>query len=713
MINNPPNYMNNNDGPAYANFSGKKIDAQIAKNFNLVVQEYTGFSTQASSYQQDYRSLDGPNSSRPGLTHKDYYSFRPDEAPANSHVDLILQCNYAYRKVGVIRNIIDLMGDFASQGIRIVCKNKKEQAIYNKWFKAVGGIERSERFMNNLYKTGNVVVRRMTGKTTMRVKRMLAKSASDIDIPTDDIRQVEIPWKYVFLDPTCVTQIGGQLGNFVDEPVYALKLPMFLKKIISSPNKEEKALVEKLPDDIKKAAKSNSPYVLPKDKVDVYFYKKDDWQAWGTPMLESILTNIRTLQKLELADMAALDGAISNVRLWKMGSLQHDIAPTPALARRLAETLQSNVGGGTFDIIWGPDLELVESKSEVYKFLGEEKYKPTLNAIYSGLGIPPTITGTFGAAGTSNNFISLKTLIQRLDYGRQILISFWEYETEQVRKALGLKNKAVIEFDFTSLGDDASEKQLWVNLYDRGLASDEMMQYIFKTNPDMESYRINKEQKERESGKRQPKAGAFYDPQFDIAYKKIALQNGFINLEQAGVEVEETKEKTPMEMNNEMELKKMAMTPKTPPGTPKKKGTPGQGRPLNTKDKVKRKTKKLQTKTRASLEIWGSDSQSKIAEILNPYLLSLFNKANFRQLNENESLEAEKIRFGVLNNIEPFSIINEESVLTALALKVNNKLWDYYDSLIKDIKLQINRKLLVEEERKVQAFVYAQTHRLK
>ena len=95
-----------------------------------------------------------------------------------------------------------------------------------------------------------------------------------------------------------------------------------------------------------------------------------------------------------------------------MGSLEHKIAPTKAAAAKLAQILGNNVGGGTMDLVWGPDIELLESKTNVHNFLGEGKYTPHLNSVYAGLGIPPTLTGTFGAAGTTNNFISLKTLTQ-------------------------------------------------------------------------------------------------------------------------------------------------------------------------------------------------------------------------------------------------------------------------------------------------------------
>ena len=51
-------------------------------------------------------------------------------------------------------------------------------------------------------------------------------------------------------------------------------------------------------------------------------------------------------------------------------------------------------GGGTMDLVWGPDLDFKESNSQVYKFLGSEKYQPLLTSIYAGLGIPPTLTGS-------------------------------------------------------------------------------------------------------------------------------------------------------------------------------------------------------------------------------------------------------------------------------------------------------------------------------
>jgi hypothetical protein len=70
------------------------------------------------------------------------------------------------------------------------------------------------------------------------------------------------------------------------------------------------------------------------------------------------MDDISVVEKLKLADLAALDGAISNIRIFKLGSLEHKIAPTKAAAAKLSEILQGNVGGGTMDLVWGQILNL-------------------------------------------------------------------------------------------------------------------------------------------------------------------------------------------------------------------------------------------------------------------------------------------------------------------------------------------------------------------
>ena len=451
------------------------------------LDEFTGIerSSAMRRYGLDYSNLDRNTSGRPGMTRSDYDFFRPDEAVPRSFKIILKKAEDIYQRVGLVKNVIDLMGDFASQGIRPVHRNKRIERFYRKWFKKINGKERSERFLNNLYKSGNVVINRQTGKVSIKAADSLYRTIASPDFQIQDVDEIkfekrEIPWKYTFIDPSFVDVAAGALSSFVQDKKYELILPAMLRKTVINPKTEsEKSVVLNLPPAILEAAKTKKPYPLDPDKTLVFHYKKDDWQTWAYPMIYAIMDDITIIEKLKLADMAALDGAISNIRIFKLGSLEHKIAPTKAATAKLAQILGNNVGGGTMDLIWGPDIELIESKTSVHQFLGEAKYIPHLNSVYAGLGIPPTLTGTFGAAGTTNNFISLKTLTQRLQYGRDVLVDFWEQEFALVQKAMGFKYSAKIEFDRMDLSNEDSEKGLLIQLADRNLISDELLQTRF------------------------------------------------------------------------------------------------------------------------------------------------------------------------------------------------------------------------------------------
>ena len=104
----------------------------------------------------------------------------------------------------------------------------------------------------------------------------------------------------------------------------------------------------------------------------MFYYKKDDWSNWANPLIYAILDDVIMLEKMRLADLSALDGAISNIRLWTLGNLDHKILPNKSAINKLRDILHSNVGGGTMELVWGPELTYTESNSQVYKFLGSE-----------------------------------------------------------------------------------------------------------------------------------------------------------------------------------------------------------------------------------------------------------------------------------------------------------------------------------------------------
>ena len=607
------------------------------------------------------------------------------------------------------------MGDFAAQGVRIVHKNKRIEKFYRQWFKRVCGRERSERFLNNLYKTGNIVINRQFGKLSVKVADKLYQGVASPDLQVQDLDTIkvekrELPWKYTFIDPVLVNVSAGSLASFVMDKRYELTLPAGLRKIINSPKTQIEAdIVKNLPVQIIEAAKNKKAYPLDPDKTIVAHYKKDDWQSWAYPMMHAIMDDIMIIEKLKLADMCALDGAVSNLRIFKLGSLEHKIAPTKAATAKLAQILGNNVGGGTMDLIWGPDIELIESKTNVHQFLGEGKYIPHLNSIYAGLGIPPTLTGTFGASGTTNNFISLKTLTQRLQYGRDVLISFWEKEMELVQKAMGFRYAGKIEFDKMDLSNEDAEKSLLIQLVDRNLISDEILQSRFGLDPDMEKSRLNREKRDRDGGRMIEKSGPWFDPQFENSLKKMSLQLGIVTPSQVGLELEKKKngEKNAIEMKISNTPTKLAIDP-TSDSLPKESGD---GRPKLSKDKTKRKTKIFKPQTGAKLMIWAKNSQDQISDIINPILLEFYNKKNIRSLSSTEIKELEQVKTNILLNLTPDTTISSDNIIQSFnRLTVDSTNIRQYNSWLNRLQSDMGRELSTEEKKQSNAMYYSMVY---
>ena len=329
--------------------------------------------------------------------------------------------------------------------------------------------------------------------------------------------------------------------------------------------------------------------------------------------------------------------------------------------------------------------------------------------VYAGLGIPPTLTGTFGAAGTTNNFISLKTLTQRLQYGRRVLLEFWNEEIRMVQKAMGFSQPAIIEFERMDLSNEEAEKALLIQLADRNVISDELLQTNFGLNPTLENSRLNKENKERETGKMVNKSGPYYDPTFESGLKKLALQLGLASPSEVGLELFEKKEgeKSILELKTDFEIEKIKNQPQKPVNE--------NGRPPGKVDTEQRKKREFKPQPgipqNASLQLWAIQAQEKISEIVNPLLLEFYSKKNMRSLSSEEYREAEETKTKIFFSLEPNVIVKEDIVLDKLNT-INSielkKTHSYYVNFQRMLSTEINRQMTTEELKYCKAFFYGQ-----
>ena len=552
----------------------------------------TVYRSAANSYRgnrNQYIDIEPNRSVRSSFSRSDYDAFRPGEAVPTKQKRIMGMCMNAYDTVGIIRNVVDLMSDFASQGLVLVHPNKTIEKFYRKWFRQVNGVDRSERFLNYLYRTGNVVVQRRTAKLDKKKEAELRRAAgADVIIQDLKAKRREIPWIYDFLNPVAIdVKDYGMMA--VGKPQFTLNISKYTYQSLLNSSENSKNAYKTLPQGLQKRIQNGDRKIpLDPDSTFFYHYKKDDWLLWANPMIYAILDDIGMLEKMKLADLAALDGAISSVRLWTMGDFDQKIVPTKAGLNKVRDILASNVGGGTMDLVWGPELKFTESQSQVYKFLGSEKYQPVLTSIYAGLGIPPTLTGAAGASGGyTNNYVSLKTLIERLEYGREVLSRFWRQEIEHVRKAMGFRFPAEIHFDSIVLSDEAAQKNLLIQLADRDIISQETLLERFREIPGIERVRVRREERERKNDTGSPKkAGPYHNPQHVNDMAKIAITKDIID-------TEEYLDQLGLPHRPEEEQPQQPEEQKTPQQEEKYAPVDEGGRPKLSKDETKRKQKRV------------------------------------------------------------------------------------------------------------------------
>ncbi len=711
-----------NQGVAFITFNptsdeGRRIATEASKN---LTESYQGVSrTQART---QYQSFEPNISVRDNFSRGDYEYFRPKEAVPKKQKDIISFCMEAYRRVGIVHNIIDLMADFAVQGVRFSHPNKSKQKLLRAWGKKIKQKVVSERFANLLLRSGTAAVRRSMAKLPAAEEdRMLAqgdKLAADGPMPEQIVPERRtIPIRYTFLNPLTLEILGDELAQFTGKQIIALKINSKLKQQITNPKGPEKDLIALLPAFLVNAVKQGRNVIpLEQDKLFLASYKKDDWQAWADPMTYCILDDLISLEKMKLADLAALDGAISQVRLWTLGDLEKGILPTDAAIDKLANILLSNPGGGAFDLIWGPELKVQEYKTDVHHFLGGDKYEPVLQAIYGGLGVPQTLTGaTSGNSGKTNNVTSLQTMIHRLEYVRDRLVEFWDNELEIFRLAMGWQEAGKVVFTKMTMTDEAAEKALLIQLWDRHLVSDEVILERFKEHPDLEIMRIRRETRERERDSRPERRGPYDNADQVHEYMKTALSGGYVTPKDVGIEVQDDPKDTPFEKSLRSAEKAKALRAGGPAGSKKKKGKAGQGRPKTKTDgpggrKTRTSAEHIENFSKfMATNIWAKEMQKSISEIVNPILLKFYDKSNMRELSDIEIAKAEKIRFAVLANIKPFSHISENSIVemikSAVSLpKTHRILFDQLCSRAFEIH---GREATTDERKVIQASVYA------
>ena len=618
---------------------------------------------------------------RPGHNRRDVELARPEDRIPTAHQDIVLATQALYRRIGIVRNIIDMMSDFAAEGMKFEHPIKSQKRFYDAWAEKTDLANRAHDFMKLLLRDANVIVRRKMAKISVPLANDMSKASvhpglsvtEDIakEIPekvTVDKRKAgrrEIPWRYTFLSPVMVEKIGGAVGKFFGDNTLAMRIPAQLRKSINSPTTDaEKAFVKKIPTEIREAVKrkkGDNLIKLDPDNIYVDYYKKDDWEDWGTPFLYGVMEDIMFKQKMRLADMAALDGVINTIRLWRLGNSEQKILPTKTAVNKLLDILQHNVGGGTMDIVWDDMIDLKVEYPPTDKILGTEKYRSVDSDIIKGLGVPDSLIGgaDLGTRNAESAYVQLKTLLERLEYIRSRAIAWIKNELKIVADAMGFKHIPDVVFSTMSLRNEAAEKQLIIQLLDRGIISVESVQQVFGYNFAVELQNLKDEQAIREAD---PTILEKTHPYF-TSLTVLEKQHEF------SVELERLKSGGgggPNEMGTQ----------------PRDQGQNPSGRPPNTVDTNPRKERDDQTQS--VYKVQAERYIKQIDDIADPLFLAHVKAVNIRSLTKQQKRELELTKRAMLAVVDKDSKISSDMLKIRLASASKN-LFDIYNSVFDEL----------------------------
>lgn len=522
-----------------------------------------------------------------------------------------------YKSFGVIKNVIDLMCNFASEGISVQHPRKNIRRFYQRWFEIVDIPGRVKDILRAYYKTSNVFIYTTFGDIDkaaydrMRSAKgsdFYPRALSDTSDPSNDDKLEEIdeqlskptekrqiPWRYTLLNPFQMELVGSkyfgeQKWVFILDELTANEADAKKTRKESVPESVVEYLDRSdinIPPEFKKLRKGRV-VELDQGKLWTLHYMKDDHEDWADPMIWPVINDVIYKNKLRAMDMSVCDSVINAITVFKIGNLKEGYVAPPEHYDKLSELLRTPSAAMT--MVWNDALEIESNYPPVDKILGVQKYESVDRDILAGLGISEVIVNGRGG-NYSSSFLSVRTLLERLEEGRREVEKWLNKQLRMVAAIMGHRDVPTVKFGQMSLRDEQAEKQLILGLLDRNVISIEAVHEMFGFNFEVERERLKNEKEIEESEEIFVKHGPFVDPMTDAhEAEKMEEQQEQMDkdrkLQRENMEVERK--------NRESEMKFKMQTEKQKPQMMKKKQIQNpNGRPpgIRTPHSKKRNTK--------------------------------------------------------------------------------------------------------------------------
>jgi len=280
------------------------------------------------------------------------------------------------------------------------------------------------------------------------------------------------------------------------------------------------------------AGEHNDPRVIELDQRRLYtmHYMKDDHEDWAEPLLWPVMADIFYKNKLRQMDMSVCDSVINAVTIYKLGNLKEGYVASEEHMAKFAEFLRTPTQA--MNMVWNDALAVESVYPPVEKILSMAKYESVDRDILRGIGIPDTLIGGAQNGNFSTGFLGVRTLLERLEEGRQTVMRWLMKELQLLIETLGIRRLPSIRFGKMSLRDEKSEKMLIIQLLDRNIISIEAVLEAFGEEFEIELERLKDEERIRENTGLFQKHSPYVDPINDLDAEEQMKKESDIRLQE-------------------------------------------------------------------------------------------------------------------------------------------------------------------------------------
>jgi len=418
--------------------------------------------------------------------------------------DAIELSTRAWMGVPVVKNAVEVSVEFSNQPLFVKSDNKTVETFFTEWFKALGMESFKQQWFRSYYREGNVFSYLFTGKFGPAYYKNFQQGFG--------AKNNRIPIRYELLNPSSVFVPAGLTYPYT----YVRLMSTYDVARLKSPQTDQdKQVYDSLPDDVKAQIDAGGSFPmglyvpLDPNRLRYAFYKKQDYEPLGVPMVYPVLPDIElklAMKKMDAQLMRTIEHAILLVTTGETASEYNGgNGINPQNIARLQNLFTNQSVGRVLVADFTTKAEwLIPPIKEI---LGPEKYQIVNEDIAEGL--QSILTGNDKFA---NAQIKAKIFIQRLEEGQQIFLDgFLMKEVVQVCEDMGFRTVPQVGFRKIDLQDEAVMARIVAQLGSLGILTGPEVVKALETGELPDETEMDRHQtqykKDRDAGKFFPLVG--------------------------------------------------------------------------------------------------------------------------------------------------------------------------------------------------------------